>query len=101
MTALQRTGDPTNEKVWLSGSICEDGVGDGGTANERTGDGERRVGVVGRGEVMSGMGEVGCGENGKDAHCRGSGRCGESGKEVGGDLNFGAGAKSLSEMEDS
>lgn len=65
------------------------------------GDGERRVGVVGRGEVMSGMGEVGCGEKGKDADCRGSGRCGESGKEAGGDLNFGAGAKSLMEMEDS
>lgn len=59
------------------------------------------MGVVGRGEVMSGMGEGGCGENGKDADCRGSMICGERGKGAGGDLNFGAGAKSLSEMEDS
>lgn len=99
VAALQRTEAPANAKVWVSGS--KDGVGDDGTAKERTGEGERRVGVEGRGEVMSGMGEVGCGEYGKDADCRGSARYGESGKEAGGDLNFAAGAKSLSDMDDS
>lgn len=102
VAVLQRKGDPTTAKEWSSGSVCCHGVGDIGTAKERTGDGERGVGVVGRGEVMSGMGEGGCGEKGKDADCRGSGICGERGKGAGArDLNFGAGAKSLSEMEDS
>lgn len=86
---------------WSSGSVCKDGVGDGGTAKERIGDGERQVGVVGIGEVMSGIGEGGCGEKGKDADCRGSGLCGERGKGAESDLNFGTGAKSLREMEDS
>lgn len=101
MVALQRTGDPTTVNEWSSGSICRDGVGEGGTAKERIGDGERRVGVVGRGEVMSGIGEVGCGEKGKDTDCRGSGICGERGKGAGAALNFGTGAKSLREIEDS
>lgn len=100
---MHRTGEPAtaNAKVWWSGSACEDGVGDSGTGKDRTGDGERRVGVVGSGEVMSGIGDGGCGEKGKEADCRGSGRYGDSGREAGGDLNLGAGAKSLSEMEDS
>lgn len=59
VAVLQRKGGPTAVKEWSSGSVCSDGVGDIGTAKERTGDGERGVGVVGRGEVMSGMGEVG------------------------------------------
>lgn len=91
----------TADSATVKGSVCGGSVGESGTVKERKGDGERRVGVVGKGEVMSGMGEVGCGENGKDADCRGSGKSGERGRAAGGDLNFGAGAKSLSEMEDS
>lgn len=98
---MKRTGDPAIVNEWSSGSVCKDGVGDGGTAKERTGDGERRVGVVGIGEVMSGIGEGGCGEKGKDVDCRGSGLRGERGKGAESDLNFGTGAKSLREMEDS
>lgn len=98
---LQRTGDPTTAKKELAGSVCRDGVGDGGTGMERMGDGERQGGLVGMGDVISGIGEGGCGENGKDADCRGSEISGERGKRAGGRLNCGAGAKSFKQMEDS
>lgn len=67
---LPRTGEPTTVKEEVAGSACKECVGDGGTGKERMGD--WHVGLVGSGEVISGMGEEGCGENGKDTDCRGS-----------------------------
>lgn len=69
VVGLQQTGEiePSTEKEELAGSVCKGGVGGGWSGKER-------MGVVGTGEVIIGIGEEGCGEKGKDADCRGSGQ---------------------------